>query len=157
MSDRLYDSFFAATRDVLELMLNAGHVAAEPEGAGNADGGLDVEIAVVGDLTGRVIYHFPTRTALEIVHTLSGMEIASIDDFVVSAVSEIANIISGHVMSEFSHDSVGCDIRPPRVVTLEAEKSEAGEQVSRIRLQTDVGEIGLDIRLRPAHASETRR
>lgn len=153
MSNALYEPFYTATRDVFELMLNASHVAAEPEAMDAAADSLDVEIAVVGDLEGRVIYQFPRRTMLEMVKVLSGMDITEVDDFVISAMSEIANIISGNVMSAFSRQSMGCDIRPPKIIRPADETaSAADERVSHMRLHTDVGEVGLDIRLRPAKA-----
>lgn len=154
MGNALYDPFYTATRDVFELMLNVSHIAAEPETRPvDETGSLDVEIAVVGDLEGRVVYHFPRRTMLEMVKVLSGMDMDTVDDFVISAMSEIANIISGNVMSEFSRQSIGCDIRPPKVVRPEEEAAPAAdERVAHMLLHTDVGEVGLDIRLRMAKA-----
>ena len=150
MSEALYRPFLQATQHVFQLMLDLNDVHAEPlsEAAQCLDT-LEVSIVVTGDLTGQVVYSFPYETCLNMVNIMSGMEISEVDEFVTSAISEIANIISGNVMTLLTDESVACDILPPKLLNGEADKgSYALDTVSCI--VTPLGNICLDIMLNPA-------
>ncbi|HWR22982.1 MAG TPA: chemotaxis protein CheX [Feifaniaceae bacterium] len=150
MSEALYRPFLQATQHVFRLMLDLDNVYAEPlRGDTRSLDAVEVSIGVTGDLTGRVVYSFPYETCLNMVNIMSGMEISEVDEFVTSAIGEIANIISGNVMTLLTDEDLACDILPPRVVTGEAEKGQyALNTVSCI--VTSVGNICLDIMLNPA-------
>lgn len=77
---------------------------------------VEVAIGITGDLTGEVLYRFPADTTLEIVKTMSGMEFSEIDEFVTSALGEIANIISGNAVTDLSQMEIICDILPPEIL-----------------------------------------
>lgn len=150
MSDKLFTPFFEATRNVLQLMLSIDEVENRPleQDASFLDS-LSVSIGVIGDLSGQVVYRFPKETSLSIVSAMSGMEVDEVDDFVTSAVSEIANIISGNVMTMLSDSELTCDILPPLLITEEADKSRFG-MVTESCIITSLGNICLDIMLSPA-------
>lgn len=145
MADLLYVPFFEATRNVFQLMLDLSDVYAGPAEAFESNDGIDVSIGVTGDLVGEVIYRFPRETSLNMVKIMSGMEIESIDDFVTSAISEIANIISGNVLTMLAGEDMKCDILPPVL-----QKSDNGKEFA-IRtaccISTSAGNVCLDIRL----------
>jgi chemotaxis protein CheX len=82
------------------------------------------------------------------VNVMSGMQFDSVDAFVTSAISEIANIISGNVLSALSENDMDCDILPPVQCTLDDEKTYEIE-ASRC-ISTSIGEICLDIKLNRA-------
>ncbi|MGC4017802.1 MAG: chemotaxis protein CheX [Muricomes sp.] len=148
MNNVLYDPFMEATRNVFQLMLDLSDVShSVVEGFENNDG-LDVSIGVIGDLAGEVVYHFPEDTSLSMVNIMSGMEIDSVDEFVTSAISEIANIISGNVLTELAQSDMKCDILPPVLCTSGEDKDY--ELMTSCLICTDAGTMGVDIKLNQA-------
>ena len=146
MKTELYTPFLDATRQVLQTMLDLSDIAersAEQFDEGQEN--LEISVGVVGDLEGTITYRFPSDTSLNIVQILSGMEIDSVDDFVASAVSEIANIISGTVMTLLSADNLTCDILPPVQGRLDNQKEYT--QHTQCCITTSAGDICLDIAL----------
>ncbi len=148
MKDNLYKAFIDATQNVFNLMLNISEISDCPAGDFKCDDEVDIAIGVTGDLNGKVIYRFPVSTSLNMVNVMSGMQFDSVDAFVTSAISEIANIISGNVLSALSENDMDCDILPPVQCTLDDEKTYEIE-ASRC-ISTSIGEICLDIKLNRA-------
>ena len=144
----LYGPFLEATRNVFQLMLDLSDVSDQPAERFERGDALSIAIGVTGDLTGEVIYLFPRVTSLRMVSVMSGMEVNSVDDFVTSAVAEIANIISGNVLTLISGDQLACDILPPAL----REPDDSVEYALRAAacLTTTLGDVCLDIRLNPA-------
>ena len=79
------------------------------------------------------------------VSIMSGMEVEAVDEFVTSAISEIANIISGNVMTLLEGENVRCDILPPEL------KDSGCDRLTDAALcfVTRIGGMCLDIRLNP--------
>ena len=147
MVDKIYRSFVDATHNVFNLMLNISEISDHPAENFNCDNEIDIAIGVVGDLQGEVIYRFPAATSLSIVRLMSGMEFDEVDAFVISAISEIANIISGNVLTLLS-DNTKCDILPPVQCKLDDDKEY--EIKTSYCICTAIGEICLEIRLNRA-------
>ncbi len=145
MSDLLYNPFLEATRNVFQLMLDLNDVFDSPVDSFQCADKIDIVIGVIGDLEGEVVYRFPFETSLSMVNIMSGMEIMSIDDFVTSAISEIANIISGNVLSMLAEKDFKCDILPP--VLREPEEGKEYALRTSCCINTSVGNVCLDIRL----------
>lgn len=153
MTNVLYTPFLNATKDVFQLMLDLHNITDKPhriDEVGHSNSNMDIAIGIIGDLEGKVVYHFPTETSLEMVKIMSGMEFDEIDDFVTSAMGEIANIISGNVMSILSTQDFTCDILPPQIITPDNESQETGsfDFLSGMQICTDIGDINLDIMLK---------
>jgi chemotaxis protein CheX len=147
MAVDLYRPFLEATKSVFQLMLDLSDVSDGPAETFARDGALSVVIGVTGDLTGEVYYLFPRVTSINMVSIMSGMEVDSVDDFVTSAMAEIANIISGNVLTLLSGDNLLCDILPPELREVDDDKEYALRTASC--LTTSLGDICLDIRLNP--------
>lgn len=143
--DNIYDSFLKATKYVFQMMLNISEVSKISEDSFEYAEGLKISIGVTGDYTGKVIYKFPQGTSLKLVNLMSGMDFDSIDEFVTSAVSEIANIISGNVVSLFASTNIKCDITPPMVGKVE--ENEDYDIESEFCVSSSAGELCFDIRL----------
>lgn len=144
----LYQPFVDATRSVFQLMLDLQDVTEAPA-EGFAQAGLtDVTIGVTGDLQGEVAYRFPSETSLNMVNIMCGMEIDSVDEFVTSAISEIANIISGNVLTMLAESDLNCDILPP--VLRKPDEDGAYSLRTDCRISTSAGDVCLEIRLNPA-------
>ncbi len=148
MNTDLYTPFLEATRNVFQLMLDLSDIEARPAESFLRAGALNISIGVVGDLTGEVVYHFPPQTSVNMVNIMSGMELDAVDDFVTSAVSEIANIISGNVLSMLAEKDLQCDILPPAAGKTDESKSYCLQ--TACCLSTSAGDVCLDIRLNPS-------
>ncbi len=148
MKDKLYKAIVDATQNVFKLMFNISEVSDHPAGDFKCDDEVDIDIGVTGDLQGKVIYRYPVSTSLNIVNVMSGMQFDTVDVFVTSAVSEIANIISGNVLSALSENDMNCDILPPVQCKLDDDKKY--EINTSCRIYTAIGEICLEIRLNRA-------
>ena len=146
MLDKFYIPFFEATCNVFFLMLDLSEITDQPAERGEFDGALSISIGVIGDLEGEVIYRFPQETSLAMVNIMSGMEMDSVDEFVTSAISEIANIISGNVLTMLAEKDFKCDILPPKLCKADDSDKEYSYQ-NCCCLSTTVGGVCLDIRL----------
>lgn len=147
--NKLQAPFLDATKEVLNLMLDLNEITTG-EGTGeNPDdsGKIDVSIGVTGDYQGEVRYCFPNETSLEMVKIMSGMEVPEVDDFVISAVGEIANIISGKAMISLSEQDINSDILPPAINSEETKES-AGLSEDKTRIVTKIGNIDMDIKIK---------
>lgn len=148
MNNTLHLSFFEATREVFELMLDLQKISESAIAPGeDVCGNLSISIGVTGDLTGDILYTFPKETMLEMVRIMTGgMEVNEVDDFVTSAIGEISNIISGKAMIALSEKNVTCDILPPKVI--ESEEGICAYPVdSNTKINTEIGSVGLEVRL----------
>lgn len=141
--------FLKATQNVFELMLDLLDITDHPGEDFFSEHELDIVIGVTGDLEGEVIYRFPHQTSLEIVKIMSSMEFDKVDDFVISAMSELSNIISGNVLSILSDQDLTCDILPPRLGLPEKTREYKIETASC--LLTPAGDICIETRLNPTH------
>lgn len=107
---------------------------------------VDIVIEISGDFAGEVMYSFPKDTTLEMVKMMSGMEFNEIDEFVKSALGEIANIISGNAMTGLSQSQVICDIRPPKIVDGGSLPTVEGCTIYRTKVKTSIGDVELNLR-----------
>jgi chemotaxis protein CheX len=148
MKDKLHKALIDATHNVFELMFNISEISDHPTEDFECDDEVDIAIGIVGDLEGEVIYRFPISTSLNMVKIMSGMEFEEVDAFVTSAISEIANIISGNVATALSDSDIKCDILPPMQLELN-ENKEYERETSRC-ISTTIGDICLDVRLNKA-------
>ncbi|WMC91481.1 chemotaxis protein CheX [Kineothrix sp. MB12-C1] len=146
MADKLYKPFLEATRNVFQLMLDMSDLHELTSEDTPYEDGLDISIGIVGEMEGEVVYHFPVHTSLGMVNIMSGLEMETVDEFVISAVSEIANIISGNVLTMFAETDVKCDILTPKLCKVSGDRDE----YTTCRIQTPAGEVCLDILLKPA-------
>lgn len=109
-------------------------------------GDINASIGVSGELNGTILFSFPREMALKIVEEMAGMEIEKLDKFVASAIGELANIISGNAVTNYSEKSYECDIVSPQVnIGKNKTYSTASENTLIIPLQTDFGEFKLNI------------
>lgn len=147
MPSKFYVPFLQATCNVFDLMLDLSDISDCQADAFEYEDELDISIEIVGDLAGEVVYRFPSATCLNMVGIMSGMDMDKMDDFVISAICEISNIISGHVLTVLAGEDVNCDIRPPRLK--KAEDCAPYALHSTRCLSTPAGEVCLEIRLNP--------
>lgn len=148
MKDNLYNTFVNATYNVFNLMLDLSDLTDRPAETFLCEDELDISIGIFGDLNGEVTYRFPFTTSLSMVNIMIGMQVEAVDDFVTSAISEIANIISGNVLTMLAGSNLKCDILPP--VQSRPDESRLYDLRTNCCISTSVGEVCLDIRLNQA-------
>lgn len=152
MKADLLAPFTNAACQTFKLLLDVDALA---EAAQGEDGESDqsnrvhVAIGITGDLTGEVLYRFPEDTTLEIVKTMSGMEFSEIDEFVTSALGEIANIISGNAVTDLSEMEIVCDIMPPEILGdgTQARSDETTTYAFTAKVNTSIGDIEVLLKL----------
>ncbi|HOQ38159.1 MAG TPA: chemotaxis protein CheX [Acetivibrio sp.] len=144
------NSFYKATKDVLQLLVDIepqrGEIKVVQDLGSNKD--ANVELAVVGDLKGTILFSFPKNMTLEMVKIMSGMEMDKIDNFASSALGEVANIIGGNALTLLSQHNYTCDIAPPRIFLGEYKALPVGNgKALLLPLSTPIGEFDITIHL----------
>lgn len=112
-SQNFYRSLFEAFGAVFKIMLDISDIVECPQVDFTNTEILCISIGITGNYEGRIIYHFPIKTALNMAAILCGIEINCVDDFVISVVSEFASIISGNVLTMLADDYIHCKTMPP--------------------------------------------
>jgi chemotaxis protein CheX len=76
---------------------------------------VTVTIDIIGDFQGEIIYNMEESAGCFIASSLMmGMPVPVLDEMAQSAVSELANMISGNVATIFSGKGYKVDISPPK-------------------------------------------
>ena len=147
MNRGVLDDFAGAAREVLRFMLGVDiEDVAATQGVGQTSGeGVSVTIGLTGDISGETRFHFPRITALNMVSIMSGMDVGCLDDFVMSAMGEMANIISGNAATAMAARQVACDILPPEMSVASA--PDTGGTAASAALVTAAGNVYLVVRL----------
>ncbi len=110
---------------------------------------VNVLVGIVGDIKGNVTYNFSLETAKNIAKTMMmGMEVEELDEMAKSAISEMANMITGGASAIFETMEKETDISPPTLIignNIKAWISQV-ESIS-VEFNTDIGNIELSIGL----------
>jgi hemerythrin len=104
----------------------------------NIEKNINIEISIIGEAEWKIIYSFDKEMALAVVKRLSGMEFEEVDEFVIAALLEIVNIVSGNSTEELHSLGYNCDITVPRVMTQD-EEIMIEEKTEVMRVKTDMG------------------
>jgi len=74
-------------------------------------------IGISGKLEGTVFYGFPQDTVKAVVATMVGEDAEGVtDELGLSALGEIANIITGNAATKLAQEGYPCDISPPVII-----------------------------------------
>lgn len=151
MKSEYVNSFYKATKDVFNLMLDIdterGDLKVVEGMVSSKD--ANVILGVTGDLKGTILFSFPKEMTLEMVKIMSGMPIKKIDNFVSSALGEVANIIGGNALTILNSNDYTCDIVPPQIFIGEYKSySMANEMALFLPLKTPIGEFDINIYLK---------
>lgn len=147
---KILDPFSKATQEVFKLMLDLDAACDASAKCDVLDDKITIAIGLTGDFSGKIYYSFPKKTTLEMVKIMSGMEIGEIDDFVTSAMGEIANIISGNALIALTEQQITCDILPPEIIAGDFSplpKEAKAFPALNAGIRTAIGDIDLSIRL----------
>ena len=98
-------------------------------------------IGVSGKLQGNVLYGFSDKVSSEVVQRMIGENMDARDPMALSALGEIANVITGNAATELAANGFTCDISPP--VIIEPRGSTLTSTVPRQILVTFKSELGV--------------
>lgn len=148
MKAEYVNSFYKATQDVFRLMLDTNVEKGDlrvTEGM-ICSNEANVILGVTGDLKGTILFGFTKEMTLEMVRTMSGMEMKEIDNFVSSALGEVANIIGGNAVTNLTDYNYICDIAPPQVIIGQYKSiSMANKKALLIPMKTPIGEFDVNV------------
>ncbi len=102
---------------------------------------LFVNVGLKGNSNGRATFMYPKQTAFSLIENMTSMQVNVVDDLVVSALCEVANIVSGNAASVLAASGMECDITTPEFST----NPEAVEGRQFIHFSTELGEVGVAI------------
>jgi chemotaxis protein CheX len=98
-------------------------------------------IGVSGKLEGNVLYGFSDEVSSEVVRRMIGEDMDARDPMALSALGEIANVITGNAATELAANGFTCDISPP--VIIEPRGSTLTSIVPKQILVTFKSELGM--------------
>lgn len=119
MNVEYIDPFIEATQDMLSQVANAKTTLGKVFSRNSSFNGDNVVIIVgiAGDLKGQVIFNLRNESACSIASSMMcGMPVSKLDDMARSAISELANMISGNAATIFSTKKIALDITPPTIM-----------------------------------------
>lgn len=152
MTSELYIPFSTAAQDVFRMMLDIETSTSIPEISHkirSASNTVNILIGITGDLSGEIYYCFPKNTTLQMVKIMSGMDFDEIDEFVTSAMGEVANIISGNALIGLSEKEINCDLQPPKILYGEnLPANDSKQPVISTLVKSDIGDVELNIVLK---------
>ena len=140
MAQSFLNIFSDSALDVMEKMAGFSANDIEEQFVSNkrVQGDIFVEIGLIGDLKGRIIFGFSKELAFKLIEIMTFVEPAEIDELVCSALAELSNITCGNAATALTEHGKVCDIKTP-VVTAEPPCG----LIDGMVLQTNVG--GLEI------------
>ena len=118
MKEEYVNAFLAPAKMVWEkeLKTSLDFVAAKAVGHQYTTEDLTAILGVSGQLQGSVLYGFADGTGLAIASAMMGEPITELDDMSMSALGELANMITGNAATQLSAGGYKCDISPPLIV-----------------------------------------
>ena len=142
--DRYVDLFSNSALDVMESMAGLDRGGAQMHGTSldQLRGDIFVTIQLVGDVRENVVFGFSKELALNLLQTMTGMELTEVDELVRSALCELTNISCGNAVTALTRRGLQCDIKTP-VITKDGTCEGDG---AGIHIDTAAG--GLDIGVR---------
>lgn len=117
------------------------------------EGAVWLQISMIGDLEGDIIYRFPTPVALKIVSDMmGGMTVTELDELGQSAIAEIGNMISGNASTILYSKGITIDITPPKMIRAEQQGNPSKAILVPLRMD-GVGEVAIYVQFRSKKAS----
>ncbi len=111
---------------------------------------VTVVVGVNGEIHGVALYGMSVVTALKIAGAMMGQELVQLDEMALSAVSELANMISGRAATLLDRSGISCDITPPSIVRGVGTEITVPAATLLIPVTTDLGSLSIDVSLRPS-------
>ena len=105
-------------------------------------------IGVSGELVGNVLYGFPLTSARGIIDIMAGTDFELDSELSLSALGELANMITGNAATELSSSGFLCNIAPPVLIQSSGtEISTLGRPQLLVVFNCEVGDLNVRISL----------
>ena len=79
--------------------------------------GVMIIVGIIGDIRGNVIYGLSLNDAKKIASTMMmGMPVDNFDELAQSAISELTNMLTANVATNFSNDNININISTPTLI-----------------------------------------
>ena len=79
--------------------------------------GVVIIIGLIGDIKGNIIYGMNLENAKKIASTMMmGMPVENFDELAQSAISELINMLTANVATNFSKENISVDISTPTLI-----------------------------------------
>ncbi len=109
---------------------------------------LTVIIGVSGSLQGNVLYGFDGVTALSVAGQMMGEPVEELGDIGLSALGEIANMITGNAATQLANVGYACDISPPVIIEPAGSRfTTVGGPQLLVSFTSDLGPLSIRISL----------
>lgn len=139
--DLCVDLFSESALDVMETMagFDRSQIRSRSVTEHQIQGDIFIEIELVGALSGRAVFGFSRDLALNLIRTMTMMELHELDELVQSALCELTNISCGSAATALAQRGILCDIKPP-VISADIT---TGTEVNGVFIDTGSG--GLEV------------
>ena len=109
-------------------------------------------IGISGKLEGTVLYGFPQDTVKAVVATMVGEDAEGVtDELGLSALGEIANMITGNAATKLAQEGYPCDISPPVIIEpMGSRFTTLGGPQILVKFKSDLGMLTVRISLNEA-------
>src|SRR2546423_6667770 len=115
-------------------------------------------VAVTGDVAGMVMFAMTEETARAIVSQIMGQDFPTFDALAQSGIAEIGNVITGRAAVLLAEAGFPSDLAPPMLLVGRGTMvSTLDVQRLVIPLQTEVGQVEVQVALKENAASAARR
>ncbi len=146
MKSAYIDPFVQAGQEVLAVYLGQQPSRGVLSIRGNAATVAPVSIMarINGEIEGAVVYGLSLETGLRFASAMIGTPITVMDELGWSAITELANIITGHAARQFADSGTRCAVSPPQVVAGQHVELDAGSALV-VPLHTDAGTLEIQV------------
>ena len=136
------ECFAQSAAKTLEALagLSAGKVTYEHY-SGNDDD-IRVMIGLIGNHEGEAVFTYSKDITMNLIRSMTSMELTEADELVYSAVSETTNIISGNASSLISESGKEIDITTPKILDRFAVIDTKGDG---FYIDTDFGRMAIEV------------
>lgn len=108
--------------------------------------GIIVIIGLAGDIKGNIIYGMTVEDAKKIASIMMmGMPVENFDELSQSAISELINMLTANVATNFSNDNIFIDISTPTLVQGEFIANASSDEVICVKM--GVNEMTIDVNI----------
>jgi chemotaxis protein CheX len=151
MKEKLVNSFLTPARLVWEKELGQPLELASAQVVSNqfTTDDLTAVIGISGRLEGNVLYGFSAQTTQSIVNVMLGEASADVSsEMGLSAIGEIANVITGNAATKLAEMGYRCDISPPVIIgPVGTRLTTIGESQILVNFTSSIGALSVRISL----------
>lgn len=108
--------------------------------------GVVINVGIIGDIKGNVIYGLSLDDAKRIASTMMmGMPVEQFDELAQSAISELTNMLTATVATNFSKEDININISTPTLVHGNFTANASSDKV--VCVQMGVGDMNIEVNI----------